>query len=78
MSLLSKFCFQLEKGLSQLTGISLATSQDFFPKINMTEEDFDVITNNGSLLNEQGQVLHHCFCSRNQVLYLKLIYLGLK
>jgi hypothetical protein len=30
--------------------------QDFVPKIHLSEEDFAVITNNGDLLDEHGQV----------------------
>ncbi len=47
---------QFEIGLFLTISGFLSANQDFSPKIHISEEDFDVITNNGSLLNEQGQV----------------------
>ena len=35
---------------------SAAARQDFKPPIHLSDEDFAVITNNGSMLNEHGQV----------------------
>jgi hypothetical protein len=49
--------FSKQAGFATTQQFLFWAMQDFVPKIHISEEDFDVITNNGTLLNEQGQVL---------------------